>query len=132
MMNGSIYLMWGMLGTRSRETLTFDLTATLLCQTLFFKELLCRVDHTAPWTPSNRYNCYTALKVKMNGGLTSSLVNSLQLLGGFATPFPGGMSVTPGTATSTRIDLNQIGEARNSMLGIKLDQVSVKDVIIQY
>lgn len=45
------------------------------------------------------------------------------------TPYPGGMSVTPGTvtpgfATSTRIDLNQIGEARNSMLSIKLDQVS--------
>lgn len=44
------------------------------------------------------------------------------------TPYPGAMSVTPGTmtpgfATSTRIDLNQIGEARNSMLGIKLDQV---------
>ena len=53
----------------------------------------------------------------------------LQLLGGFSTPYPGAMSVTPGTmtpgfATSTRIDLNQIGEARNSMLGIKLDQVS--------
>ena len=31
--------------------------------------------------------------------------------------------MTPGFATSTRIDLNQIGEARNSMLGIKLDQV---------
>lgn len=39
------------------------------------------------------------------------------------TPYPGAM--TPGFATSTRIDLNQIGEARNSMLGIKLDQVSV-------
>ena len=46
----------------------------------------------------------------------------LQMLGGFATPFSGTM--TPGFATSTRIDLNQIGEARNSMLGIKLDQVS--------
>ena len=49
-------------------------------------------------------------------------------MGGFTTPYPGAMSVTPGTmtpgfATSTRIDLNQIGEARNSMLGIKLDQV---------
>jgi len=31
--------------------------------------------------------------------------------------------MTPGFATSTRLDLNQIGEARNSMLGIKLDQV---------
>eukprot|EP00731_Ephydatia_muelleri_P010128 Em0005g714a len=32
--------------------------------------------------------------------------------------------MTPGFSTSTRIDLNQIGEARNSMLSIKLDQVS--------
>ena len=32
-------------------------------------------------------------------------------------------TMTPGFATSTKIDLNQIGEARNSMLGIKLDQV---------
>ena len=39
------------------------------------------------------------------------------------TPYPGAASVTPGFATSTKIDLNQIGEARNSMLGIKLDQV---------
>ena len=53
----------------------------------------------------------------------------VQLMGGFMTPYSGAMSVTPGTmtpgfATSTRIDLNQIGEARNSMLGVKLDQVS--------
>lgn len=40
------------------------------------------------------------------------------------TPYSGTASVTPGFATSTKIDLNQIGEARNSMLGIKLDQVS--------
>ena len=51
-----------------------------------------------------------------------------QALGGFMTPYPGAMSVAPGTmtpgfATSSRIDLNQIGEARNSILGIKLDQV---------
>ena len=32
--------------------------------------------------------------------------------------------IDPGFSTSTRLDLNQIGEARNSMLGIKLDQVS--------
>lgn len=38
-------------------------------------------------------------------------------------PYSGTASVTPGFATSTKIDLNQIGEARNSMLGIKLDQV---------
>ncbi len=44
-------------------------------------------------------------------------------MGGFQTPYGGTASVTPGFATSTKIDLNQIGEARNSMLGIKLDQV---------
>ena len=44
-------------------------------------------------------------------------------MGGFNTPYGGTASVTPGFATSTKIDLNQIGEARNSMLGIKLDQV---------
>ena len=52
------------------------------------------------------------------------------MLGGLATPYPGAMSITPGTvtpgfATSSRIDLNQIGEARNSMLSIKLDQVGI-------
>lgn len=47
----------------------------------------------------------------------------VQFMGGFMTPYSGTSSVTPGFATSTKIDLNQIGEARNSMLGIKLDQV---------
>jgi pre-mRNA-processing factor 6 len=55
-------------------------------------------------------------------GSHNSLSKQQQALGGFMTPYPGAM--TPGVATSTRIDLNQIGEARNSMLGIKLDQVS--------
>ena len=58
-------------------------------------------------------------------------IDTRQLAGGFTTPYPGAMSVTPGfmtpgISTSTRIDLNQIGEARNSMLGIKLDQVGTK------
>ena len=49
------------------------------------------------------------------------------MCGGLITPYPGGMTpgtMTPGFDTSTRIDLNQIGEARNSVLGIKLDQVN--------
>ena len=46
-------------------------------------------------------------------------------MGGFQTPYGGTTSVTSGFATSTKIDLNQIGEARNSILGIKLDQVSI-------
>ena len=58
----------------------------------------------------------------------SSLDPRQQIYGGLMTPYPGAMSVTPGNmtpgfATSSRIDLNQIGEARNSMLSIKLDQV---------
>ncbi|XP_065898185.1 pre-mRNA-processing factor 6-like [Dysidea avara] len=52
----------------------------------------------------------------------ASLDARQQKYGGFQTPLSGTM--TPGFATSTRLDLNQIGEARNSMLGIKLDQVS--------
>ena len=51
----------------------------------------------------------------------SSLDSRQQKYGGFQTPAPG--TITPGFSTSSRIDLNQIGEARNSMLGIKLDQV---------
>ena len=59
-------------------------------------------------------------------GQHTSLDSRQQMLGGFMTTHPGAMSgtITPGFATSTRIDLNQIGEARNSMLSIKLDQVS--------
>ena len=54
-----------------------------------------------------------------------SLDSRQQILGGFMTPYSRGTSgtITPGFSTSTRIDLNQIGEARNSMLSIKLDQV---------
>ncbi|KAL5494082.1 hypothetical protein EMCRGX_G015354 [Ephydatia muelleri] len=55
-------------------------------------------------------------------GTHAALDPMQQKYGGLNTPFPGTM--TPGFSTSTRIDLNQIGEARNSMLGIKLDQVS--------
>ena len=51
----------------------------------------------------------------------STLDARQQKYGGFQTPAPG--TITPGFSTSSRIDLNQIGEARNSMLGIKLDQV---------
>ena len=45
------------------------------------------------------------------------------------TPYPGAATpgtMTPGFATSSRLDLNQIGEARNSILGIKLDQVRMR------
>ncbi|XP_065843636.1 pre-mRNA-processing factor 6-like [Oscarella lobularis] len=56
-----------------------------------------------------------------------NLDSKQQKFGGFQTPFPG--SMTPGFATpsgtaSAQLDLLQLGEARNSMLGVQLDQVS--------
>ena len=45
-----------------------------------------------------------------------------QLLAGFQTPYPG--AVTPGFSTpSGDLDLTKIGEARKSLVGVKLDQV---------
>ena len=76
--------------------------------------------------------------ILQHAAMSQKSFNSLdarqQIMGGFMTPYGGAMSVTPGTmtpgfATSTRIDLNQIGEARNSMLGIKLDQASKGGVV---
>jgi pre-mRNA-processing factor 6 len=58
---------------------------------------------------------------KKQGGLETPMP------GGMATPMPGGMSTPmPGGAggASTIADLTTIGEARGSVLGVKLDQVS--------
>ena len=44
-----------------------------------------------------------------------------QLSGGLTTPYPG--FATP--ATSGDLDLNKIGEARKSLVGVKLDQVCI-------
>lgn len=85
------------------------------------------------------FNRYTPLpdsviqRAAAGQGAHTTLDSKQQMLGGFMTPYPGGMSVTPGTvtpgfSTSTRIDLNQIGEARNSMLSIKLDQVRLNQL----
>ena len=53
--------------------------------------------------------------------LTNSCI--LQLLAGFQTPYPG--AVTPGFSTpSGDLDLTKIGEARKSLVGVKLDQVT--------
>ena len=50
-----------------------------------------------------------------------------QRFGGLTTPFPGGMTpgtMTPGfTTPSGDLDLIKIGEARKSLVGVKLDQV---------
>jgi pre-mRNA-processing factor 6 len=65
----------------------------------------------------------TILQGAVASGQTHTALDARQQkYGGFQTPVGG--SITPGFSTSARIDLNQIGEARNSMLGIKLDQVS--------
>jgi hypothetical protein len=55
--------------------------------------------------------------------LDKSLIQfNCQLLAGFQTPFPG--AVTPGFSTpSGDLDLTKIGEARKSLVGVKLDQV---------
>ena len=44
-----------------------------------------------------------------------------QLSGGLTTPYPG--FATP--ASSGDLDLNKIGEARKSLVGVKLDQVCI-------
>ena len=50
-----------------------------------------------------------------------------QKFGGFQTPFPGGMTpsgIATGFSTpSADLDLIKIGEARKSLVGVKLDQV---------
>ncbi len=53
-----------------------------------------------------------------------------QLLAGFQTPYPG--AVTPGFSTpSGDLDLTKIGEARKSLVGVKLDQVMyLTDIIV--
>ncbi|XP_048590658.1 pre-mRNA-processing factor 6 [Nematostella vectensis] len=57
------------------------------------------------------------------GGTENALSGRQQVLGGFQTPFPGAM--TPGYATpSADLDLIKIGEARKSLVGVKLDQAS--------
>ncbi|XP_046863113.1 pre-mRNA-processing factor 6-like [Xenia sp. Carnegie-2017] len=59
----------------------------------------------------------------MSGATHTSLDHRQQLLAGFQTPFPG--TVTPGFSTpSGDLDLTKIGEARKSLVGVKLDQAS--------
>ena len=55
------------------------------------------------------------------------VIFAFKKFGGFQTPFPGG--ITPGgmttglTTPSADLDLIKIGEARKSLVGVKLDQV---------
>ncbi|XP_031549489.1 pre-mRNA-processing factor 6-like [Actinia tenebrosa] len=59
----------------------------------------------------------------LSGNTVSALASRQQKYAGFQTPFPGAM--TPGFSTpSADLDLNMIGEARKSLVGVKLDQAS--------
>jgi len=62
------------------------------------------------------------------GSSNTALSSKEQAFGGLATPFPVGMTpgaMTPGfTTPSGDLDLIKIGEARKSLVGVKLDQAS--------
>jgi len=61
----------------------------------------------------------SVLRSAMMAGQTTTTVNTLEQLGGLNTPYPG-----LSTPTSGDLDLNKIGEARKSLVGVKLDQAS--------
>ena len=61
-------------------------------------------------------------KHAMSSETMTTLDARQQTLGGLATPFPGTM--TPGMMTPTgEYDLRKIGEARNTLMDVKLNQV---------
>ncbi|XP_065063649.1 pre-mRNA-processing factor 6-like isoform X2 [Rhopilema esculentum] len=71
----------------------------------------------------------SVLRSALIAGATGTTLSSKeQMFGGLTTPFPGAMtpgSVTPGfTTPSGDLDLIKIGEARKSLVGVKLDQAS--------
>ena len=62
-------------------------------------------------------------KVTMGQESNTSVDSKEQAFGGLNTPFPGDM--TPGFHTpGSNIDMQKIGEARNTLMNIKLTQVS--------
>ncbi|CAH1772919.1 unnamed protein product [Owenia fusiformis] len=75
-----------------------------------------------------RKEVYTAMsdsflaKAVQQGQSSTAIDPRDQKYGGLDTPFPGGM--TPGGTTSTDIDMKKIGQARNTLMDIKLTQVS--------
>eukprot|EP01135_Chromosphaera_perkinsii_P001597 Nk52_evm67s207 gene=Nk52_evmTU67s207 len=73
---------------------------------------------------STRPERYTPLPdaIAIGGSGKAETVSSVDAQSGFTTSTGGIMSAYPGAGQKT--DLTQIGEARNSMLGVKLDQVS--------
>lgn len=56
--------------------------------------------------------------------LSFIIVSSLRQLGGLNTPYPGSMTpglMTPGTG---ELDMRKIGQARNTLMDMRLSQVS--------
>ncbi|XP_071476325.1 pre-mRNA-processing factor 6-like [Diadema antillarum] len=62
-------------------------------------------------------------KHAMGQGTSNTVDAQMQKYGGLQTPYPGAM--TPGMLTPTgEYDLRKVGEARNTLMGVKLSQVS--------
>ncbi|KAL9962298.1 hypothetical protein ACROYT_G031386 [Oculina patagonica] len=84
-----------------------------------------RNPRTEKFTPVPDSVLHSAL---LSGDKVTTLDSRQQKYGGLQTPFPGG--VTPGGMTtgfstpSADLDLIKIGEARKSLVGVKLDQAS--------
>lgn len=84
-----------------------------------------RNPRTEKFTPVPDSVLHSAL---ISGEKITTLDSRQQKFGGFQTPFPGG--ITPGGMTtgfstpSADLDLIKIGEARKSLVGVKLDQAS--------
>ncbi|EDV20469.1 uncharacterized protein TRIADDRAFT_51004 [Trichoplax adhaerens] len=58
-----------------------------------------------------------------NSGSVNTLDRRQQQLGGFQTPYPGSLTGF-NTPSSSELDLIRIGQARSTLVGVKLDQVS--------
>jgi len=61
----------------------------------------------------------SVLRSALLSGETNTTVDTMEQLGGIDTPYPG-----LATPSSGDLDLNKIGEARKSLVGVKLDQAS--------
>jgi len=57
-----------------------------------------------------------------SAGQTHELDSRQQKYGGLTTPMPGTQTLMPGFTGD--LDLGEIGRARNTMMGVKLDQAS--------
>eukprot|EP00794_Sanderia_malayensis_P012168 gene12168-13423_t len=65
------------------------------------------------------------LKSAIMAGATSTTIDAKeQKFGGLTTPYPGGMTSSGINTPSADLDLIKIGEARKSLVGVRLDQAS--------